>query len=153
MAKSGHRKCTRLEYDTINAFFRKAQDDHIPPPHHIREAIANRAAKNICLTRPNIDIYQLLHDGFDTNGLIPGLSPQQQLEILKVKERLILIDRWEQVWNQVRSPRNGWYALSTVDFSFELKRQNSLLKSKKLQQLQAQTRESLIELYQNFLLI
>jgi hypothetical protein len=147
MARSADTKRSRLEYDTINAFFRKAQDDHIPPPEHIRKAIMNRSAKTIRQTRPSIDIYQLLHDGFDISGMIPDLSPQQQLEILKAKERLILVDRWEEAWNQVRCPKNGWYSLSNPDFSFELERHNALLRSKNLQKLHAHTRESLIELY------
>jgi hypothetical protein len=147
MARSADINCSRLEYDTINAFFRKAQDDHIPPPEHIREAIKNRSAKIISQTRPSIDLYQLLHNGFDISGMFPGLSPQQQLEILKAKERLILVDRWEEAWNQVRCPKNSWYSLSNADFTIELQRHNALLNSKNLQKLHAHTRESLIELY------
>lgn len=140
MAKLSSKSSTRLEYDTVNALFRKAQGDHVPPLNPMFNI------QSSC--RPNIHGL-LFDDGFDTSGLIQGLSPEKQLEILKIKERLILIDRWEEAWSQVRSPKNQWYTLSTKEFSFELARHNSLLRNKKLQLLQAQTRGYMIELYHN----
>ena len=152
-------KCTepkiqhRLEYDTINARFRKAQKDHIPPPFPIQKEIDLRFQSSPfdASSRPEVNIYDLLDDDFTVDGLIPGLSPRQQLEILRIKERLLLIDRWEDAWETARPPKNGWYSLSSKDFSYELQRHNSLLNSRKLQKLQYQTRESLIELYHSLL--
>ena len=151
MAEFSTKDTTGLEYDTINAIFRKAQDDHILPPLYIQQEIElkSRESPFSGFNRPKIDLSTLLHDGFDTLGLYPGIDINKQLEILKIKERLLIIDRWEEIWNQVRPPKNAWYSLAKRDFSAELSRNNAFLQNKSLQNLQYQTRESLIELYHN----
>jgi hypothetical protein len=83
---------------------------------------------------------------FCTDDLIPGLPPTEQLKLLRIKERLLMIDRWEETWEQVRPPRTHWYALKNGDFSQEMRRSGRMLKYKGLQRAEEQCRVDLLDL-------
>jgi hypothetical protein len=109
----------------------------------------------------------MIENGFTFEGLIPFLSPSEQLRILKakvkngassfnlkslLKEKYLLLLRWKSIWEEVRPPKSNWHQLKGKEFSFEAKRARQMIESPELQRQSQQARLAILELYKTHFL-
>ena len=138
----------RLELDTTDVWFRKNLLDHAEPYKGIKDKIEFRRLHSpfgkMKSQSADVDIPELI-ETMETDGLIPALPIHLQIKLLKMKERLLLIDRWEALWEQVRTPLRNWHSISKKGFSQEMKRHNLLLNNPELQALEMEFRTSLMD--------
>ncbi|KAI9339934.1 hypothetical protein BDR26DRAFT_861842 [Obelidium mucronatum] len=80
-------------------------------------------------------------------GLVPFLTPSDQMNILKAKEKKLLLNRWRETWESVRPPRPGWHEMKGPGFAEEAKRARELLVSPDMQRASQQTRLAILELW------
>ncbi|KND03483.1 uncharacterized protein SPPG_00967 [Spizellomyces punctatus DAOM BR117] len=83
------------------------------------------------------------------DGLVPFMFVEDQLKLLKIQEKTLIVKRWKQLWDEVRPPQPYWYELRTPQFQIEAKRCLEMLSSPELQHLEAKVREYLIDLYRS----
>ena len=79
------------------------------------------------------------------------MPPSEQLKLLKMKERLLIIDRWQELWESVRPPITNWHSMSKAGFAKEMQRHGSFLRDKRMQILETQSREALMDLQRTFI--
>ncbi|KAJ3417376.1 hypothetical protein HDV05_004841 [Chytridiales sp. JEL 0842] len=94
-------------------------------------------------------LHELYHNGFNMRGLKPFLGPEEQLKVLKAREKELLVTRWKLFWEQVRPPRPGWHAMRGPEFHIEAERARKLVGSPELQYLSQQTRLAILDLWKN----
>ncbi|TPX70643.1 hypothetical protein SpCBS45565_g01681 [Spizellomyces sp. 'palustris'] len=83
------------------------------------------------------------------DGLVPFMFVEDQLKLLKIQEKTLIVKRWKQLWDEVRPPQPYWYELRTPQFQIEAKKCLEMLSSPELQHLEAKVREYLIDLYRS----
>jgi hypothetical protein len=146
-ARQTPRKPHLAELDSLldshfSSLSRSKQSSHIPSPDS-RE-ITHRAAKNnVIYQREPLPLSQNV--SFD--GMVPYMSPSDQLVLLRKREKVLELERWKKVWSDVRPPVRGWYAMKGTGFNGEARRCRRLVGSEERQEMEASVRDSLMDMY------
>lgn len=80
-------------------------------------------------------------------GLVPFLPYNVQLQMLKEREKMLMIEKWKQTWEEVRPPRTKWYEMADRQFHIEAKKNITMLNNPEYQELEHQARRLIMELY------
>jgi hypothetical protein len=75
------------------------------------------------------DLPTILSSQFNVGLLVPYLEPEQQLALLRAREKTLLCNLMAEKWERSRPPRDRWWELRDASFTYELHRSNCLLNS------------------------
>lgn len=131
---------------TINMTCRSRIATHCPSPDS-RE-INQRAARNNVVLGRDMSVHESSHET-SMEGLTPFLTPRQQLEALRSREKVLVIERWKELWGEVRPPVRAWYEMRGTGFNGEARRCRDLVGSVKRQEVEASVRDNLMDLYRS----
>ncbi|KAJ3014079.1 UNVERIFIED_CONTAM: hypothetical protein HDU68_000441 [Siphonaria sp. JEL0065] len=138
----------------IVCIYRHHLSHHQPPPGFGKEEISWHLYENN-VQFPHARGYKTRSEmqnalgakEMDFKGLVPYMTPSDQMNILKAKEKKLLLDRWRETWDSVRPPRPGWHEMKGPGFAEEARRARELLVSPDLQRASQQTRLAILELW------
>ncbi|KAI8611247.1 hypothetical protein BC830DRAFT_670104 [Chytriomyces sp. MP71] len=144
----------QLYDESVDCLFRHHVAHHAPLKGAAAEEIETHLQGNnvefphprLRMTRTEMQ-YLLGKNGVSMEGLIPFLTPEDQMNILKAKEKQLLLRRWRETWNAVRPPKPGWHEIRGPGFANEARRARQLLVSPELQRASQQTRLAILELW------
>ncbi|KAH6587847.1 hypothetical protein BASA50_011038 [Batrachochytrium salamandrivorans] len=165
IAKSGnvvsHAKLEELLYQTTDVQFRQCINAHRPLARvvqsqhqsqynveqshnpHIHTIYRNDAVPKVSPQSRQYRDLQLVnmmhHTAFSFKGLHAGMDIQSQLEILRTNEKLLLIQQWRDLWEEVRPPHDDWFSRRDATFAGEARRAHLMQYSERAQQTQYQT--------------
>ncbi|KAL3897894.1 MAG: hypothetical protein SGCHY_003111 [Lobulomycetales sp.] len=75
---------------------------------------------------------------FSFQGMVPYMNPKDQLKRLRAREK---------IWDDVRPPVRGWYEKTGPDFAKEARQNRRLLASPEIQVMEAECRDTLMDMY------
>lgn len=64
-----------------------------------------------------------------------------------MRRQILAIERWKQMWNNVRPPVQGWYEMKGKGFNAEARRCRQLGESATRQEIQIHARDALMDMY------
>ncbi|KAJ3215542.1 hypothetical protein HK099_006308 [Clydaea vesicula] len=122
-------------------------------PEDVLEDMRERAVKNKVFNpvlglksyRQHQDFFSETSRFASLDGMIPFLNPKEQLLVLKVKEKILLVERWKNLWEEVRPPKQNWYESKGMDFAYESKKCKNLASNREYQILAADSRKKEID--------
>ncbi|TPX66097.1 hypothetical protein CcCBS67573_g07946 [Chytriomyces confervae] len=142
--------------ESVDCMFRHHVSHHALPSNEAAEEInAHLDTNNMTFPHPRLRKTRAIMQshigktGVSFDGMIPFLNLQDQMNILKAKEKQLLLKRWRETWEAVRPPRPGWHEIRGLGFAHEARRARELLESPELQRASQQTRLAILELWRN----
>ncbi|KAI9343743.1 hypothetical protein DFJ73DRAFT_841208 [Zopfochytrium polystomum] len=154
MQSSRAAELQRLYDESVDLVFRESLASHHEPHPDLGEEIALRMGRNnVVFPHPRSSftagsaLRDLCKRDFTLEGFVPFITAKEQMMLLKVKEKLLLLQRWRAMWSHVRPPRPGWHELRTKEFHCEARRNRELLESPELQRLSHQARLAIQDLW------
>ncbi|KAJ3310262.1 hypothetical protein HDU76_003418 [Blyttiomyces sp. JEL0837] len=140
----------KLYNESFDCLFRETLEKHPPPNPDILDEIEQHSRNNnVNFPHPRSRyikgsaLTDLVEHKFNFDGMIPFLTPSEQLTLLKAKEKELMIMRWKETWERLRPPRRGWHEMRGKD---ELTTTLNVVR-KDLQRLSHEARLAILDLW------